>query len=688
MNLRLTHVFLICGVLLTLRLAAAEKPPAHFVIGQSFGDFHLTRADLLAQVREFEKSSSDAKVVSAAKQLAEGLESLLKEEQEQPLLSDEALEKLAPAERAKELVRKLRNEKDEKQRPSALEIELEKMGVVAVPALISAVDDHRPTRNFSSSGRMIDWGVTEPPRLRSIGEYAVSILMRISGRAIAKQGYSVNYSAWAPVFASSPTEPSVVRRDIEQWWAEYQRKGERQSLIDDVENLGPGWTTELRWLIQRYPADAGAAIVKAYAWTNSKGKQIYLSEKIFLLRILGECKYHGCNALLREKLENGETLGVKEAAASSLRELGEEELLKGWDEIREKTLRADLKDGKTVAIRMAAARELGKLGRLDVVPVAIQEWRQLPKHNRNGLDEGFETLVNFLCASGEARAMQALVADWDRRDTYGRFEIVRKLGEWLATGVAARRARPTDELIAKPPEPASTQAAVALLAHALEVTDVRSGMAWGSFANPRICDGALWALHQIEPKVYAFSEKAGRRQRDVERFTAANVWRKANAKPLLPVPVTTLPALPPEGALKITEVEITPGDVKPEIAARLAKLENGMFAAKTISDILNWFATNQTARVGGVSVDATREDDLRGVKLSVKVIHGDYRKSTNRMWQTHHSVSVGGKGGGAGSGSCVPDSLHDYWTDFDGKVRKAMESPPNTSFIISAGWRS
>jgi hypothetical protein len=89
-------------------------------------------------------------------------------------------------------------------------------------------------------------------------------------------------------------------------------------------------------------------------------------------------------------------------------------------------------NGKTVVLRIAAIRQLTNRQRPEAISAVLKEWKRLPEHDPNGAFEGFDALVDFLCASGDSRAMQALIADWDRREVNERVKIVHKVGEWLA----------------------------------------------------------------------------------------------------------------------------------------------------------------------------------------------------------------------------------------------------------------
>jgi len=147
--------------------------------------------------------------------LATRLTSLMNEEQARPTLSHEAILKLPPEQQFIEQVRRLRMEIVETSSGSVTAVnELIKMGAAAVPALIAAVDDPRPTRVFHCPYGRAGQRILS---ISSIGELASQALAGISGKTF--KGQSV-----AGVFAPPTPDTSELRQEIEAWWVEYQKR--------------------------------------------------------------------------------------------------------------------------------------------------------------------------------------------------------------------------------------------------------------------------------------------------------------------------------------------------------------------------------------------------------------------------------------------------------------------------------
>jgi len=222
-------------------------------------------------------------------------------------------------------------------------------------------------------------------------------------------------------------------------------------------------------------------------------------------------------------------------------------------------------------------------------------------------------------------------------------------------------------------------------AQALEDTAAREGMSGSygefSFTNPRICDFALWSLHRIDPPAYAFSNKATRRRRDVERITAANIWRRANGKDLLPVPSLTLPVLPESEALRITTTRCEPAEASAELNKMVSRSKGAMFTNETIPRLLRWYIRTHGKVAGRFAIEAVRDDDLRGVSLNVRLRAGDYSQFGTQAWNWRYTVNVGDDNLiNASGGGLVADD----WHDFEDAVKKALRSRPKTPMVISA----
>ena len=489
---------------------ALEVELAHSAMWQAvllFGDFDnwrprgstdvkfLPRRELLGVFRNFVRHYPQSPHIARAKETVRILEQMVKEDEQHPALSDEALEKLPVEDQVKELILRLRDQNGHQfSQPGMCDIfdgfgrpggdtaahRLVKIGYPAVPQLIEALGDERFSR---SVGFQRDFCFSH--HVLTIGDCAQQILNQIAARSFYTRRTSSSYM-------SRDNEVSATRKNVEDWWKEFQAKGEKETLVEGIASGQQDPTPLILRLMDKYPdAIEGAVLAGAANASNEWFMQSYIN-----------------------------AAGTLKTASAA-----------DW-------LRSQMKEAKTLRIRISAGRQLWNQGDSTALPAMIGEWQRFTPDSKSRLGgDGLDSLVDFLITSGDASAMNALAKGWDQRGINERFEVVKKLGERLQ----ADKREPLS-LASKKPDAAAMDVAESLLAHALEDTAVRTGMSgsYGDyhFSDPRICDFALWSLHRIFPDRYVFSPVAEVEQRDNERITAANAWRCNHHQPELPTPAT------------------------------------------------------------------------------------------------------------------------------------------------------
>ena len=457
----------------------------------------MPRRELLGVFRDFVRHYPQSPHMGRAKETVRILEQMVQEDEQHPALSDEALEKLPVEDQAKELIFRLRDQNGHQfSQPGACDIfdfyrpggdtaahRLVKIGYPAAPQLIEALGDERFSRsvgchrNFYFSHHVL-----------TIGDCAQQILNRIAARSFYTRRSTSSYM-------SRDNEIAAARKDAEDWWQEFQAKGEKETLIEGISSGQQDPTPSILRLMDKYPDALEGAVVAGAA---NASKEWFIQSYINAAGTL------------------------KTASAAD------------W-------LRTQMKEAKTLRTRIAAARQLSNHGDSSALAAIISEWQRFTTDsNSSPGGDGLDALVDFLIASGDAGAMNALSKDWDRRGINERFEVVKNLGERLETDKLETMRW---GLASKPPDAAAMDVAESLLAHALEDTSVRTGTSGSygdyQYSNPRICDFALWSMHRLFPDRYAFSPVAEIEQRDNERISAANAWRRNHHQPELPMPATT-----------------------------------------------------------------------------------------------------------------------------------------------------
>lgn len=605
-----------------------------------YGEGLIPRKELLETFRKIVRLYPRSQHIERAKKTVAILDRMVKEDAAHNAVGGDELAKLPVEKQVAELIFQLRDQNGHQfSQPGWCDIfdhgrdgkspaeSLRKIGYPAVPQLIEALGDERFSR---SVGYHRDFHFSHT--VLTVGDCAQQILNAIGGQRFYAPRSTSGYM-------SRDDEIAATKKVVQAWWDEFQKKGEQQSLIDAISSgeKDPGPLVDKLRKLDALAADRSILAGAPKSKEHAEGFIRHLAQ-------------------------------IKEQAATD-------------------QLLARMKVDVDLHIRLAAAARLLGKDHPDALPAVIHEWKRFERGDGHGPRRDFELMGKILRASGKEIAMKELVEGWDRRPVDERIEIVSLLGSIRG----GREIDPWTGLKAKPAEPGAEAVAFELLAHALEDTEARIGMTGSSgdfsYTDPRICDFALNNLNRLDPKRYPFSPHAGRRQHDLERITAANVWRSANQKPMLPVPQVTLPKLAENDALKITVLDIRGSEkiAGSKLEPHIAKLKGGTFAPSTIPRLLAWFASHPTKGVSGLSVEAIREADLTGVEIRIVLTPGQY--PGEGTWNIHHSGNFADHRLGSTSGGCSLSSAREekYWQDFSDGIAKGLKSPPATGFIISAG---
>jgi hypothetical protein len=610
------------------------------------------RTALLEAFRRIVRLFPHCEHVERASQIAVILERMVKEDEQHPALNQAQIDQLPQDKRIAELIWLLRDQNGHQwSQPGWCDVfsmseqgispahQLLAIGYPAAPALIEALTDDRFSRSVGY-GRSFFFSHT----ILTIGDCAQQVLARISGQNFYSPGSTSGDM-------SNEDKMLAVQQAARKWWEEYQQKGKKQMLVDSIAS----GKTSPDSLVQQLQAEAPDAVADAVLRGAEKAQTPWL---------------------LRQFIDQLSSLKSPSATAMLL-----------------KLMQKD----KRLEVRLDAAAQLLNQDHPKALPAILREWFIFPAGTSNGLKDGYTELVELLLASGDALATRKLVDRWDDRPVYERFEVLHKMGKWLKphatghylfSGIFCVKVRPIS--------PEAKDSAIELLVHALEDREARDGFGGGigdfHFNSPLVCDFALWALHEMDGKKFAFSPQAGRRQHDAERIAAANVWRKEHQKPLLQPPAPPGPPLAENDALKIVSVQIEPSkdfEDTPLVKQALA-LRDTSFGPKTISSLLISFANEQIPGASGLRIEALREDDLTGVALHVRIEPGAYPTDENVGWNTMHHGQFGKQnlGSSGGSGPLSSARRADAWDSFEDEIIPGLKLPPTTAFSLCAGLKA
>jgi hypothetical protein len=372
--------------------------------------------------------------------------------------------------------------------------ELVKIGTPAVPQLLAALDDERLSRCLRVTPMMPrerEWNIL------TVGKCAEMILGMIAGRH----------------FTTIPPNPSATRPAIASWWTEVQTKGEKQTLIDALSGGQLNPSPLVARLAETYPdAVEGALIAGAL-----RAKDIAHFSNYYITELANRNSPQTTDALLAI-LDNR---------------------------------------GHNPWLRLPAARVLIARGNPAALPAVKRIWQSIPVDPPKGrLWNGlygmyFDTSLAVLLASGEMDSVQTVVQSWDRRWPSERFEIIRQIAILLRRSdrIDDRQHNTGSGLEKKPVEKAAAALSAALLVHALtdktvsiqnaqEFWNLKDGSSTfvnqpnpttAAAANRRNCDLALKYLHELQPEIYAYSQKATLEECDRQCVEAIKQWLKTQS---------------------------------------------------------------------------------------------------------------------------------------------------------------
>jgi hypothetical protein len=500
--------------------------------------------------------------------------------------------------------------------------QLVNIGYPAVPQLIDALDDPTFTRsvgfhrNFYFSHTVL-----------TIGDCAVAILQRIAGRSFYQPASTSGYM-------SNENKNLAARKLVETWWAEFQKKGEKQMLIEGTETGDDNAPAQAELLINRYPNVALTSLIKGTRaatddWIKTRLMQLF------------------------EKFDSPEALAFLD-----------QELHEGGG-----------------APSVTAAAMLNHKGKPQAINVMIQEWEKSP--NTGPEDQhGPTELVRFLASVDSSEAIAALGRNLRDRHLNTRMAVVETVGEggsgWYGPQVPKRSL-------------ATREAVEELLVTALQdvgqVTGESGSRMGKSYTDPRVCDMAGFFLNQLWPERYEFNLSASLKARDGQRVQCQNVWRRAHNLSVLPLPPPRTNHVSTSEAVKVTAIEWEVDTVKPTdaFAARAEAFRDKLLVAANFVDFLAKYSAKPEPGTAGLVFNARKDEDLTGVTLFVCLLPGT-PPNPGQSCHVDERVMLGQKSlhGSFGTGDIdFYATDRRAWEDLAASIATAIAGPPETPFVIN-----
>lgn len=660
-----------------------------------FGDPKVSRKQLLKRFQKLVKNFPRTEYTARARKTARLLAKMVKEDEAHAAKKRKPLTKMSVKEHVAELIFQLRDQNGHQyMQPGACDIfdelagkddtaahKLVKLGYDAIPQLIEHLDDERFTRsvgyhrNFYFSHHVL-----------RVSDCAQAIIARIASR-----------NFYTP--RSGKKKPVDPKAAIRKWWAEIQKKGEKQVLIEATESGEYRLLEQADLLAKKYPNAALPAIKKGLRNAKDEWARSWL-------------------------IRTAATLKGKAPVAFLLNEM---------------------KNGPSLVRRVTAADELFKRKHPAALPAMLQEWQRVLDgyKKKASADSDLYWLIEFLAGSRNKSAIQALAKDFHRHAPSDRVWILQMFDRH--EGIFAEN----PGSVLRPDEPEGIPKEIRepvekLIATALPDSTIAVSKFYG---NASIGEVAAYLLATHWPKKYRFNLSAPWFERERQQVVVRNVWRKARNLPPLPVPQQhKIKALPPETvgasldkilsaksaaerkrAVQVAErlgIAALPrlnqrlsklkknnparADLQ-ALAARLSctvtvvalrrttakasdgilrqakKLKTTPLTADGFVDLLVSTARKLPKGTSGVELVAYRRGDDNGITLGVTLFAGDTEKPASQ-WDFTNQVDVGKKTLTDSFGAMSADSgtTKESHAEFRSAIQQALSADPAAKIFIRA----
>jgi len=610
----------------------------------SFRDPTMTWSDLAAAYRRIGVLCPGTYADSSTKAMTEALNVQVAEEAAHGA-SPMSLDGLPVAEKAREIVWRLRDEQDPARdaddfwpRPWAQPVrmsngameELRKLNLDAVPALLA--DLRTPERLSRSASRSTRYGggvwinVTQ--------ELATDVLNDIAG---------VKFY-WLTHWDKPEERWPKVSAAVEEWWHAVQTRGEKAWQVEAVRGGGRRASTCAECLETRYPdAFLEAALAGFAASLNSD--DVYPRDE--LLKMLARHRGAGVEEALIADLKSATRMGDRIVLARLLREWGRAEA--------EEAIRGDW---ARIAARGFDARDI----RTDRNPFSV--------------GDGDIEALKFLGGSDNDESLRAVLAVWPKLPSDLRRDLVQSASqENLDGGETPRTVSPGRRTFTR-------HILLMALDDTTEFSGVMMGFEHGTVVDPRLCDLAAGILNAEKPGEFEFDRFAPESVRDRQRITILNAERRKDGVPELPLP----PVPPKVQATKENSVSAVEWDSRSaapgeDLTRQFAAWKGRPFKIEAAIAALSAYARKPQPGTNSLRVNVYRDGDSTGVVVRLRLGVGEPGKDDSLS--VREMVCAGKEclhdASGAGSSGRSLD-----WDRFRRRAAEAIARPPQSPYMIRA----
>lgn len=634
-NVACLTALLLLSISLAARADNASKDAAYQAIWHAvldFGNPSVSRPQLLAEFESIVTNHPDSQYHQRAADAAGILTRMIAEDAAHAKAAPTNFDHLPVGDRVREFIYQLRDQNGHQwSQPGWCDIFLDDrgtnspgsklvaIGYAAVPQLIVALDDPTYTRSVGY------WrNFTFSHTVLTVGDCAGAILQRIAGRTFYKPGSTSGYM-------SKENKNAATRQAVEAWWSEFQQKGEEQMLIEGTETGDGDAPSQAEYLIDRYPKAALAPLIKGTKtstddWIRTR-----------LVQLFEKFDTPVATAFLEQEMNRG-------ARSPSV----------------------------------AAAAILNRQGRRDAIPAMIREWEK--SRNTGPADiKGPNELVRFLASVDSPEAITALGANLRACSLNTKMAVVETVGEggswWYGQSATTNRSVATGD--------ACEKLLVAALQDDGQIMGESGSRMGKSYIDPRVCDMAGFFLNQRWPERYNFDLSASLKVRDAQRLECENLWRHAHHLPWLSLqPVQTV-HVSKQAAAQVTTIEWKTNTVKPSASfvARVEAFRHHILAETNVVDLLMAYAANPEPGTSGLTLQARKDEDLTGVKLSFCLLPGTPQNPKDD-WSFAEDAVVGDKAIDCSAGGIWATEQRS-WEDLARSINAAVGAAPETAFVVN-----
>jgi len=619
----------------------------------ALGDSTRSWASLTDGYRRIIEMCPETGVAGEAAAMLGKIERLAAEEAAHASVAPVLLDGLPAAERARELVWRLREEQDPvrdqgdtwgrpwphkpRQSNGAME-DLRQLGLDAVPALVAELrGEERLCRSISrstSNGNRI--------RMTTTAEFASRILDDISGLSFLSLVRS----------NSEKSGRDALVEEVEEWHAALRARGEEAWLADTVRSGGTRAVVCAPRLLEKYPDSfVGAALSGWLLTLNSLDRDT--GDR--LLALLAPYRDPAVETVLQDQFKAASEYHDRLALAYFLRRWG----YAAADEM----VRADW--AELAGEGFAEERRLGSL------PQRFPE--QL------GMDRAADDL-RYLSMSDSPENLRLVLATWPK--------VPVRLRVPLILSMAYGGVRPPFET-AVPNSPVfrafTQETLLATLEDVTELAEFSLPTEEGVVYWPRVCDLAAAALHVRWPEKYPFDLHAPESVRDRQRLAMLNTWRRESGLVELTLPPVRA-RVPAAQWNHVAAVEWEKDSVvpSPDLRRQFAAWCNRPLQADALVSVVTAYAISPQAGTNSLRIVIHRDGDGTGVVVRLRLQKGDPDASGIAGIKQLAVAGANGFHSSACNGSRETLGGKESWSPFSTNAVLALKQPAQVPVVIEA----